>query len=51
MGIDVLDAPQLTGLDQLLQLQHGRVIPEQMTHHQDAFAFGGQRDEFLPFLD
>ena len=35
VGVDVMDSPQFAGVQEALQADHGRMIAEEMAHHQD----------------
>ncbi len=50
VGVDVLDAAQPARVNQLLQLQHCRMIPEQMADHENAALLFGQRDQLRALL-
>src|SRR5215831_8136878 len=51
IGIDVLNAPEFTAIDQVFELQNCRVIPQQMPNHKDAPLLLCQRCELSPLLD
>ena len=48
IGVDILDAAQFAAVDQFLELQNRRVIPEQVADHQDPAQAGGQFVQFGP---
>ncbi len=45
IGIDVLDASQLSGIDQLFELENGRMVPQQVAHHQNALPLSRKTDQ------
>src|SRR6185437_6117069 len=49
--IDVLDAAQFTRTDQFFELQHRRVIPEKMPHHENAALLLCEGDKLFSLLD
>src|SRR5439155_17876224 len=50
VGIQVVDLSECPVLNQLLQFQDRRMIPENMPNHKDSVLCGGQVDEVLPLL-
>ncbi len=49
VGVDVVDPPQFPGRGKFLELDEGRVVLQQVPHHQDPAAFFGDFDQLLAF--
>src|SRR5687768_14213699 len=47
--INVLDSAQLSGLDERVQFQNGRMVPEKMADHKNAVTPASEIDQFLAF--
>ena len=47
VAVDAQDLAELARIDQFLQLQHARVVEQQVARHQHAVTFGRERDELV----